>query len=62
MDRALEFDKHWGIALRKMFGCPLVGDTNKETCSSGRAVIDYVEFGKAREMAKILFDLGEKNG
>jgi hypothetical protein len=57
---AIKFDVHWNVYVRRLFGCPLLGETTAATCSLARGTVDYVAYRKAREQAKILFQLGER--
>ena len=58
--QAVEFDKHWGLYLRNLFGCEPTGPTTEETCDPSRGYIDYASFSKARDLAKKIFQLREK--
>lgn len=38
--KTLAIEKHWNRWTRKLFGCPLMGDTTAETCTQPSEV-DY---------------------
>lgn len=58
--RALRFDKPWNVFIRKLFGCPETGLTNRETCNMSYAVRDEAAYERARREAKRMFGLRER--
>lgn len=56
-DKAIAFDLHWNLYIRRLFGCPDAGELSTDTCHVPTGTTDYREFSKAREAAKKLFDL-----
>jgi hypothetical protein len=56
-DRSINFERNWNPFVRKLFGCPVVGEVSQETCKPYRAEVDIAAFEKCREAAKKLFRL-----
>jgi hypothetical protein len=61
MLRDAKFDLHWGLYLRREYGCPDQGEMNGTTCFAGRRRIDYAEFLKAQKLAEQIFGLKKKD-
>ena len=59
-DKVLEFEKHWDIFVRNLFGCQKTGETNSDTCKPSNGSINYSEWTRARNAAKKLFELEDK--
>jgi hypothetical protein len=54
--RVYNFEKHYDVFFRKLYGCPALGEISKLTCDATRSVIDNGNFQSARDKAKVLFD------
>ena len=54
-----EFDLHWDIFVRDLFGCKHDAEINQENCNATQAKINYSEFKNCRDIAKKLFSLHE---
>jgi len=57
---AAQFDKAWDVFIRGIFGCPTDVVPSKDTCKDDDAHIDYRAWNRARELAKGLFELEER--
>lgn len=57
--RVVEFERHWDVFIRKLFGCPLnkVLVEPEAECSLAAGMMDLRGYQKAREAAKKLFKL-----
>lgn len=53
--RVYEFEKHYDIFFRKLYGCPAQGQLSEKVCRAGQGTIDYKEYELARRAAKKLF-------
>lgn len=54
---AINFDKHWCLYLRELFGCEsdFNSPIDKDHCLPSRAIIDYRAFDESRKEAKKVF-------
>jgi hypothetical protein len=53
--RVWNFEKHYDIFVRKLYGCPLTGPATKDNCLYKNSTVDYAAFTKAQAAAKKLF-------
>lgn len=53
--KVYNFEKHYDVFFRKLFGCPAEGFLTKENCFPNRGVVDYSSLQKARKEADKLF-------
>jgi hypothetical protein len=57
-ERLVTFEEHWHIFVMKYAGCKdLHSPISEGNCIHANSKIDYVEWNKARDAAKKLFDL-----
>lgn len=62
-EAAYVFTKSWHKFLRTYYGCSETEMViTSENCNSGAGKFDFKSWSEARNAAKKLFDLGEKNG
>ncbi len=53
--RIYEFEKHYDVFFRKLYGCPAKGQLSDEVCKPGQGTIDYRAFELSGRAAKKLF-------
>ena len=58
--KVLAYEKPWDKFVRQLFGCEPVGETNQNTCNLSRGMVDFKSYNEAREAAKKLFDLRDR--
>jgi len=58
--RIQKFNNNWYPFMIHFLGCREGVKFNAEDCRPGQGWIDYGRYRKAREAAKVLFELGEK--
>lgn len=58
--RLIAFEAPYNTFLRAYFGCPPDGEISRQVCLPHKREIRRGAYVKAREAAKVLFDLREK--